>query len=132
MVWITKLSTPLQGRCWRMNRSRLGRAVGVLAVGVLGLSAVSGCSQDSGSAAGGPVTITVNGLPPDTEAVDRKKFLADEAEFEAANPDIKIDAREGYMDPKMFAAKLAGGQLEDVFYVYYTDPANLIARKQVA
>jgi len=115
-----------------MNRSMLGRAVGMLVAGVLGLSAVSGCSQDPEPASGGPVTITVNGLPPDTEAVDRKKFLDDKAEFEAANPDIKIDAREGYMDPKTFAAKLAGGQLEDLFYVYFTDPANLIARKQVA
>ncbi|HEU5473901.1 MAG TPA: extracellular solute-binding protein [Actinophytocola sp.] len=71
-------------------------------------------------------------MPPATEAVDRKKFLDDKAEFEAANPDIKIDAREGYMDPKTFATKLAGGQLEDLFYVYFTDPANLIARNQVA
>jgi ABC-type glycerol-3-phosphate transport system substrate-binding protein len=36
------------------------------------------------------------------------------------------------MDPQTFATKLAGGQLEDVFYVYFTDPANLIARHQVA
>ncbi|HET9138457.1 ABC transporter substrate-binding protein [Actinophytocola sp.] len=115
-----------------MNRSTLSRAVGVLLAGVLGLSVVAGCSQDPEPAAGGPVTITVNGLPPGTEAVDRKKFLDDKAEFEAANPDIKIDAREGYMDPKTFATKLAGGQLEDLFYVYFTDPANLIARKQVA
>ena len=36
------------------------------------------------------------------------------------------------MDPQTFTAKLAGGQLEDVFYVYFTDPANLIAKRQVA
>ncbi len=36
------------------------------------------------------------------------------------------------MDPQTFAAKLAGGQLEDVFYVYFTDPASLIAKRQVA
>ena len=35
------------------------------------------------------------------------------------------------MDPQTFPAKLAGGQLEDVFYVYFTDPASLIAKRQV-
>jgi len=52
--------------------------------------------------------------------------------FEAKNPGIKLDAREGRMDPRTFETKLAGGQLEDVFYVYFTDPAGLIAKKQVA
>ena len=36
------------------------------------------------------------------------------------------------MDPQTFQARLAGGQLENVFYVYFTDPANLIARHQAA
>jgi ABC-type glycerol-3-phosphate transport system substrate-binding protein len=36
------------------------------------------------------------------------------------------------MDPQTFSAKLAGGQLEDVFYVYFTDPSTLIAKRQVA
>jgi multiple sugar transport system substrate-binding protein len=114
-----------------MNRSTLGSAVRLLVIAALALSTAA-CSDDPPPAAGGPVTITVNGLPPGTEAVDRKKFLDDEAEFERLNPNIKIDAREGYMDPKTFATKLAGGQLEDLFYVYFTDPAGLIAKRQVA
>ena len=56
-------------------------------------------------------------------------FLADVTAFEKANPNIKIDAHEGKMDPQTFPAKLAGGQLEDVFYVYFTDPASLIAKQ---
>jgi ABC-type glycerol-3-phosphate transport system substrate-binding protein len=115
-----------------MYRSPLGRAAGLLVVAALGISFAGACSKAPAQSAGGPVTITVNGLPPTTEAVDRKKFLDDKDEFEKANPDIKIDAREGYMDPKTFATKLAGGQLEDLFYVYYTDPANLITKHQVA
>jgi multiple sugar transport system substrate-binding protein len=115
-----------------MNRSLLGRAAALLAVAALGISAGACSKAPANPSAGGQVTITVNGLPPTTEAVDRKKFLDDKAEFEQANPDIKIDAREGYMDPKTFATKLAGGQLEDLFYVYFTDPANLIAKHQVA
>lgn len=116
-----------------MNGSLLGRAARLLVIAALGLSAVA-CSDDNKApaAADGPVTITVNGLPPTTEAVDRKKFLDDKDEFEKANPNIKIDAKEGYMDPKTFATKLAGGQLEDLFYVYFTDPASLIQKKQVA
>ncbi len=115
-----------------MNSFPLGRAARLLVIAALALSSAAACSNTPAASPGGPVTITVNGLPPTTEAVDRKKFLDDKAEFEKANPDVKIDAREGYMDPKTFTTKLAGGQLEDLFYVYYTDPANLIARRQVA
>ncbi|HEV2781049.1 MAG TPA: extracellular solute-binding protein [Actinophytocola sp.] len=114
-----------------MNRSTLGSAVRLLVIAALALSTAA-CSDDPRPAADGPVTITVNGLPPGTEAVDRKKFLDDLAEFEKANPTIKVDAREGYMDPKTFTTKLAGGQLEDLFYVYFTDPGTLIGKRQVA
>jgi ABC-type glycerol-3-phosphate transport system substrate-binding protein len=116
-----------------MNRSRLRGAVGLLVVAALGLldAACSGGGGD-GSPAGGKVTITVNGLPPATEAANHQRFLDNVAEFERLNPTIDIDAREGKMDPQTFSAKLAGGQLEDVFYVYFTDPAGLIAKRQVA
>lgn len=80
----------------------------------------------------GPVTITVNNMPPSTAPVERKHFLDDVAEFETKNPKIKLVPKEGKMDPQTFSAKLAGGQLENVFYVYFTDPAGLIARHQVA
>ncbi|MFD3676965.1 extracellular solute-binding protein [Streptomyces sp. NPDC058613] len=93
----------------------------------------SGGSPDaSGGDAGGVVTISVNGMPAKTQADDRKDFEDLVKQFEAAHPKIKIDAREGQMDPKTFAAKLAGGQLEDVYYVYFTDPAGLIQRRQAA
>jgi ABC-type glycerol-3-phosphate transport system substrate-binding protein len=103
----------------------------VLATGLtLGMTAA--CSGGADQQAGGPVTITIDGQPPQTQPFDRKIFDADVAAFEKAHPDIKVTAHEGFMDPKTFSAKLAGGQLEDVFYVYFTDPANLIARHQAA
>lgn len=116
-----------------MSRATSGRAVSLLlAAGlVLGTAACNG-DEDSGESADGVVTITVNALPPETEEVNRKNYLADVAEFEKKYPKIKIDAKEGKMDPKTFSSKLAGGQLEDVFYVYFTDPAQLIAKRQVA
>ncbi|MFI5863868.1 ABC transporter substrate-binding protein [Streptomyces sp. NPDC051546] len=101
-------------------------------VASLGLTACGGSPAPAGDKAGGVVTITVNGMPATTQAADRKDFEELVKQFEAAHPKIKIDAREGQMDPKTFAAKLAGGQLEDVYYVYFTDPAGLIQRKQGA
>lgn len=112
------------------RRARLGLAV-VLTVGAAMLTAACG-SDKAKDTPEGPVTISVNALPPDTDPVNRKAFQDSIKAFEAANPNIKIDAREGKMDPATFAARLAGGQLEDVFYVYFTDPANLIAKRQVA
>ncbi|MGH3712531.1 MAG: ABC transporter substrate-binding protein [Micromonosporaceae bacterium] len=93
--------------------------------------ALTGCSG-GGDTKDGKVTISVNGRPPATQAYEQKNFDADVAEFEKTHPNIDIDAREGFMDPKTFQAKLAGGQLEDVFYVYFTDPAQLVARRQAA
>lgn len=114
-----------------MTRSTLRSAAGLLLVATLGLSGAA-CSSSDDDSSGGKVKISVNGLPPATEKVEHDRLRADVAEFEKANPDIDVDLREGKMDPKTFATKLAGGQLEDVFYVYFTDPASLIAKRQVA
>ncbi|SDL32738.1 ABC-type glycerol-3-phosphate transport system, substrate-binding protein [Lentzea albidocapillata subsp. violacea] len=107
------------------------KSAAVLIGGVLALSSV-GCGSGSTTEPGGKVQVNINGQPPQTQAFDRKVFDEDVAEFETANPDIDLVPHEGFMDPKTFSAKLAGGQLEDVFYVYFTDPAALIARKQAA
>jgi len=112
------------------SRSRL-LGLGLTAALALAVSAC-GSSPSPGADANGQVTISVNGLPPATQTVDRKNFEDDVKAFEASHPKIKIDAREGLMDPKTFTAKLAGGQLEDVYYVYFTDPATLIQRRQAA
>lgn len=112
-------------------------------LGKLGLGLVTGvamlataCSSETPVAEkatpAGPVTITVNGMPPATDTFNRAKFEKDVKDFEAKNPNVKIDAKEGFMDPQTFSAKIAGGQLEDVFYVYLTDAQNLIAKSQVS
>ena len=105
-------------------------AAAVAATLVLG---ASGCGDHhQATAPGGVVTITVNDEPAKTDPVNRAIFLSDVAEFEQANPKIKVEPHEGQMDPQTFAAKLAGGQLENAFYVYFTDPAGLIAKHQAA
>jgi multiple sugar transport system substrate-binding protein len=103
-----------------------------LALSALVLSTGACGADDEPAEADGPVTITVNGLPPDTDPVNRKNFLDDVARFTAKYPNIKVTPKEGMMDPQTFAAKLAGGQLEDVFYVYFTDPQALIRKRQVS
>ena len=112
---------------------KLRRAV-VLSVAAGLCTATAACSGDDadGASADGKVAITVNGRPPATQAFERKVFDADVAEFERTHPTIDVQPKEGFMDPKTFAAKLAGGQLEDVYYVYFTDPAQIIARRQAA
>src|SRR6266487_2255447 len=113
-----------------MNRARYRSVTGALmAAGLVLATAACGAAKNAGD---GTVTISVNGLPAATDQVNRQHFLDDVAAFEKAHPNIKIDAHEGKMGPQTFASKLAGGQLEDVFYVYFTDPASLIAKRQVA
>jgi len=119
-----------------MLRSRLRGALGLLLAAGLSVSTVA-CGSDGDDDSGtkvsdGPVTLVINGLPPATEKANHDRFMANVAAFQKANPNIKLDVREGKMDPQTFPAKLAGGQLEDVFYVYFTDPANLIAKRQVS
>ena len=114
--------------------TKLRRTVVLTLAAGLAVATASCSSDDRDGAAdsGGKVAITVNGRPPATQAFERRVFDADVAEFEATHPDIDVQPKEGFMDPKTFAAKLAGGQLEDVYYVYFTDPAAIIARRQAA
>ncbi|MGA6166135.1 ABC transporter substrate-binding protein [Amycolatopsis magusensis] len=106
--------------------------VPLAAIGLL--AAVPACSGGSGEerSADGRLKVSINGQPPQTQAFERAIFDQDVAEFEAAHPDIDLEPHEGFMEVESFSAKLAGGQLEDVFYVYFTDPAQIIARRQAA
>lgn len=116
-----------------MKTPKLRRSLGLLLISGLGLTAAAcGSDTDDGVGADGKITLTINGQPPKTQPFERKVFDEDVAEFERTHENIDLQPREGFMDPKTFATKLAGGQLEDVFYVFLTDPANLIARRQAA
>jgi ABC-type glycerol-3-phosphate transport system substrate-binding protein len=114
-----------------MKSLRARRVLSSVAVASLAitLSACGGSATDQ-KAPGSKTKITISGQPPTTQPFERQIFDADVAEFKAAHPDIDIEPHEGFMDPKTFSAKLAGGQLEDVYYVYFTDPAQIIARHQ--
>jgi multiple sugar transport system substrate-binding protein len=113
---------------------RYRRASAVLLATGLALSVAACGDSDKGSSAGGKTTITVNCEPAKDQKLDRKFFEDDIKTFEKANPDIHIVAHDAFPcdDPKTFDAKLSGGQMEDVYYVYFTDVAKILSRHQAA
>ncbi|MCX3059094.1 ABC transporter substrate-binding protein [Streptomyces beihaiensis] len=104
-----------------------------LAVAGLGLTACS--SSDSGATtADGKTRITVNCMPPKSSKTDRANFQADLKSFAASHKDIDVVAHDAFPceDPKTFDAKLAGGQMENVFYTYFTDVKHVVDIHQAA
>jgi multiple sugar transport system substrate-binding protein len=96
--------------------------------------ALTACGSGGDGSADGKTRITVNCMPPKSAKVDRSFFEADIKAFEKANPDIDVVAHDAFpcQDPKTFDAKLAGGQMEDVFYTYFTDAGHVVDVNQAA
>lgn len=106
----------------------------VLAATAMAATGLVACSSSHGGGNNKPgqkVTITVQGMPPTSDAAGRKTFQAQVAAFEQANPNIKVVATDGAWDPQTFASKLAGGSIETVIRVPLTEPQGLIKRQQV-
>ncbi|OKH99084.1 sugar ABC transporter substrate-binding protein [Streptomyces sp. CB02923] len=118
--------------------STRSRCLAIVCATAVSLTALAACgtsssgTDDGDRAPDGRVRLTVNGRPPTTQVFERKLFDQHVQQFEKAHPGIDIVPHEGFMDPKTFNAKLAGGKLEDVFYVYFTDTRGLIDRHQAA
>ncbi|BFO17329.1 hypothetical protein SHKM778_37170 [Streptomyces sp. KM77-8] len=114
-----------------MRSTGIRRTLVALGVGALALTA---CGSDDDEAAGGKTRVTVNCMPPKSAKVDRRFFEEDIAAFEKKNPDIDVVPHDAFpcQDPKTFDAKLAGGQMEDVFYTYFTDARHVVDIKQAA
>lgn len=114
-----------------MRSTGIRRTLVALGVGALALTA---CGSDGDEAAGGKTRITVNCMPPKSAKVDRQFFEEDIAAFEKKNPDIDVVPHDAFpcQDPKTFDAKLAGGQMEDVFYTYFTDARHVVDINQAA
>ncbi|MFF7160027.1 extracellular solute-binding protein [Streptomyces sp. NPDC008086] len=115
-----------------MRSTGFRHAFAALSVCSLAL-AVSACGSSDDSASG-KTRITVNCMPPKSAKVDRRFFEQDVAAFEKQNPDIDVVAHDAFpcQDPKTFDAKLAGGQMEDVFYTYFTDARHVVDIDQAA
>jgi len=122
-----------------MNGRRTRSAVVTALAAGLALSAAACGSSGSGggkasATTAGPITITVGCEPPTSQATARKNWEADVAAFEKANPGVTVkgDDSSPCDDPATFDAKLASGRMDDVFYTYFTDGANVISSGQAA
>ncbi|MFE7964411.1 ABC transporter substrate-binding protein [Streptomyces cellulosae] len=114
-----------------MRSTGIRRTLVALGVSALALTA---CGSDGDDAADGKTRITVNCMPPKSAKVDRQFFEEEIAAFEKKNPDIDVVPHDAFpcQDPKTFDAKLAGGQMEDVFYTYFTDAKHVVDINQAA
>ncbi len=105
------------------------------AVAALVILAAAACSSGSGpgaTKADGTITIKVGQKPTPDQAAALKTWTDRVAEFEKANPNIKIEGSEYGYDVQTFQADLAAGTLPTVVAIPYTDVQGLIERKQLA
>src|SRR6201995_177006 len=122
----------------KIGSKRHAAVAGLAVVGAISMAACSsggsGSSSGGSGSSGGHVTITVGCEPPKTQAAQRKFFVQDIALFEKANPSITVkgDDTNPCDDPSTFDAKLASGKMDNVFYTYFTDAANVISSGQAA
>jgi ABC-type glycerol-3-phosphate transport system substrate-binding protein len=100
------------------------------AVGFAGLVAAIASAAAVGSTKS--VTISVASLIPGSTQAAVDQFNARVAEFEKANPTIKVKPVDYQWTAPTFAAKLAGGTLPTVFEVPFTDARTLGDNGQLA
>ncbi|HEX4527126.1 MAG TPA: extracellular solute-binding protein, partial [Gaiellaceae bacterium] len=101
------------------------------AVAVAGLLAVGATAAAVGSTTKS-VTISVASLIPGSTPAAVQQFNAQVAEFQKANPSIKVKSVEYQWTGPTFAAKLAAGTLPTVFTVPFTDARTLGDNGQLA
>ncbi|MET9771060.1 sugar ABC transporter substrate-binding protein [Streptomyces sp. NPDC006415] len=117
-----------------MRSSVLRRTCTAAVATALAVTGLAACNSEGESAADGKTRITVNCWPQPSAKIDHQRFDEDVKTFEKQNPDIDVTAHDAFpcQDPKTFDAKLAGGQMEDVFYTYFTDTERVVSINQAA
>jgi multiple sugar transport system substrate-binding protein len=111
-----------------MKSTRRTTCVAV-AVGCLLIACATAAGATSSARA---VTISVASLIPGSSAAAVQQFNQQVAQFEKANPSIKIQPVEYQWTAPTFAAKLAAGTLPTVFEVPFTDARTLGENGQLA
>jgi multiple sugar transport system substrate-binding protein len=101
----------------------------LVAVGCLLAAAATAAASTSSAKA---VTISVASLIPGSSAAAVQQFNQQVAQFEKANPGIKVNPVEYQWTAPTFAAKLAAGTLPTVFEVPFTDARTLGENGQLA
>ncbi|MRG59225.1 extracellular solute-binding protein [Agromyces sp. CFH 90414] len=107
------------------------RVVGIAAA-VAVVAGLAGCAAPADEEDDGVVVISVMGMPAATNTAALELFQQQVAEFEEANPDIRVVGSDMPWDAKTFAARLAGGSAPTLLRVPLTEPPSLIERGQVA
>lgn len=95
-----------------------------LAVSVSMLSAC-GTKKQTDKTEDGKTLISVSDYPS-KEGKEKDNFDIRIANFEAANPDVKVDPQSYFYDLKTFYAKAEGGQVPTVYKNYFTEMPQLI------
>jgi ABC-type glycerol-3-phosphate transport system substrate-binding protein len=104
-----------------------------MAMIVAAVSLLAVCAAISSSAATSKtVTISVASLIPGSTKEATQQFNAQVAEFQRANPGVKVKSVEYQWTGPTFAAKLAAGTLPTVFTVPFTDARTLGENGQLA
>src|SRR4051794_5658829 len=103
-------------------------------IAVAAAALLAACATVAGAATGAPkaVTISVVSLIPGSTDAAIDQFNARVAQFEKANPTIKVKPVEYQWTGPTFAAKLAAGTLPTVFEVPFTDARTLGDNGQLA
>lgn len=116
-----------------MKKYPIIRIAAVAASLIIALSACSsGKTAGGGSSSTGQVEITVGYQPPADQKASRAQFDRQVAQFEAANPNIKVKPETTVYDPQQFQTLLAGGTLPIVMQAPFTEPPALIQKGQIA
>ena len=111
-----------------MTSIRMGAAVAAVSLLAVGAGSVSSAAMRKQQT----VTISVASLIPGSTKAATQQFNAQVAEFEKANPTIKVKPVEYQWTGPTFAAKLAAGTLPTVFEVPFTDARTLGDNGQLA
>ncbi len=99
--------------------------IGVAVVAASLLAVAAGSVSRAATKSSPTVTISVASLIPGSTKAATQEFAAQVAEFEKANPGIKVSSVEYQWTGPTFAAKLAAGTLPTVFTVPFTDARSL-------
>jgi multiple sugar transport system substrate-binding protein len=111
-----------------MKSKRMTAFVAVIVTSLLAVFA----SSVSSAATAKTTTISVASLIPGSTQEAKDQFNAQVAQFEKANPNIKVKPMEYQWLGSTFAAKLAAGTLPMVFTVPFTDARTLGDNGQLA
>ena len=115
-----------------MRSARFVSALAFASAAVIGILAGCGSTDPADTDAQEQVTLSVVSLIPGSEQEAFDAFDARVVAFEAAYPDIDIQAEEYEWRATTFASQLAGGTLPDVFEIPLTDAKTLIENGQLA